>query len=335
MRTALVGYGLGGAAFHAPFIASTPGLELSAVVTANPQRQAEVRERYPETELLSDLDRVWRGKYDLVVVTTPNRFHASHARAALENGLPVVVDKPFAGSAAEARALASLASQKGLLLAPFHNRRWDGDFRTVRKLIDEKALGQVHKFESRFERWRPEIKQTWKESGDPKDLGSILFDLGTHLIDQAVALFGRPNSVYAEITTLRTGAKADDDAFLSLRHEGGVRSHLWMGALVADLGPRFRVLGDQAAYVKHGMDPQEELLKEGATPGGPGWGEEQPDAWGTLAGEPYRTEPGAYQDFYAKVAAGEAPVPPQDAVAGLEVIEAAHASAKTGNSVSL
>ncbi|TWP53286.1 oxidoreductase [Lentzea tibetensis] len=335
MRTALVGYGLGGAAFHAPFIASTPGLTLSAVVTSNPARQAEVRERYPSTAVLSSLDEVWSGSYDLVVVTTPNRFHASHARAALEHGLPAVVDKPFAGSAGEARALASMASQKGLMLAPFHNRRWDGDFRTVRKLVEAKALGDVHRFESRFERWRPEIKATWKESGDPADLGSILFDLGTHLIDQAVALFGRPLSVHAEISTLRAGARADDDAFLSLQHEGGVRSHLWMSALAADLGPRFRVLGTESAYVKHGMDPQEELLKAGATPGGPGWGEEEPAAWGRLGGEPYRTEPGAYQEFYASVAAGVAPVEPQDAVTGLDVIEAAQLSSISGNTVSL
>ncbi|GLZ29944.1 oxidoreductase [Lentzea sp. NBRC 105346] len=333
MRTALVGYGLGGSAFHAPFIATTPGLELSAVVTANPQRQAEVNERYPDTKILNDLDEVWRDDYELVVVTTPNRLHASHARAALEHGRKVVVDKPFAGSAGEARALASLAAQKGLLLAPFHNRRWDGDFRTVQKHLNK--LGTVHRFESRFERWRPEVKDSWKESGDPADLGSILFDLGTHLIDQAVALFGRPESVYAEIRTLRKNAKADDDAFVALTHENGVRSHLWMGALVADLGPRFRVLGDQAAYVKYGMDPQEELLKAGVTPGGPGWGAEQKDAWGTLGGEPIETEPGAYQDFYAAIAAGEAPVPPQDAVTGLEVIEAARQSAANGQVVPL
>ncbi|MDT7787430.1 MAG: scyllo-inositol 2-dehydrogenase [Pseudonocardiales bacterium] len=335
MRTALVGYGLGGAAFHAPFIAATPGLELSAVVTSNPARQAEVRSRYPDTTLLSSLDEVWSGRFDLVVITTPNRFHATHARQVLEHGLNVIVDKPFAASAAEARALASIAYSRGLMLVPFHNRRWDGDFLTVQKLLNSKALGAVHKFESRFERYRPEIKSSWKESGDPADLGSILFDLGTHLVDQSVALFGRPLSVHAEIATVRPGARADDDVFLSLSHEGGVRSHLWMSALAADLGPRFRVLGHDAAYVKHGMDPQEDRLKAGETPAGPAWGEEPESAWGTLAGKPHRTEPGAYQDFYAAVAAGTAPVSPQDAVTGLEVIEAAKQSATTGDSVTL
>ncbi|MFD5826736.1 Gfo/Idh/MocA family oxidoreductase [Lentzea sp. NPDC060358] len=335
MRTALVGYGLGGAAFHAPFIATTPGLELSAVVTANPKRRAEVSARYPDTTLLSTLDEVWAGDFELVVVTTPNRFHATHARQVLEHGLNVVVDKPFAGSAAEARALASIAYSRNLLLAPFHNRRWDGDFLTVQKLLAQNTLGAVHRFESRFERYRPEIKESWKESGDPKDLGSILYDLGTHLIDQSVALFGRPRSVHAEIATVRPTARADDDVFVSLTHDNGVRSHLWMSALAADLGPRFRVLGHDAAYVKHGMDPQEERLKAGETPAGPGWGEEPEEAWGTVNGTPHRTEPGAYQDFYEAVAAGRAPVPPQDAVTGLEIIEAARQSAATGGAVRL
>jgi scyllo-inositol 2-dehydrogenase (NADP+) len=336
MRTALIGYGLGGSAFHAPFLSTTPGLELSAVVTGNPERAAEVRDRYPSAEVLSTVDEVWAGRFDLAVVTTPNRFHNAHARAALEHGLHVVVDKPFSGSSEEARALVELAASLGLVVAPFHNRRWDGDFLTARRLVDEGALGNVHRFESRFERWRPELKDTWKESGDPADLGSIVFDLGTHLIDQAIALFGRPVDVYAEIRTLRDGARAEDDAFLALAHEGGVSSHLWAGALTADLGPRFRVLGDRAAYVKYGMDPQEELLKGGAVPG-EGWGSEPAADWGVLragaSSTPVRTEDGAYQEFYAGVAeaisnGGASPVDPWDAVSGLEVVEAAVLSAR-------
>ncbi|PSL58588.1 putative dehydrogenase [Saccharothrix carnea] len=337
MRTALIGYGLGGAAFHAPFLSTTPGLALTAVVTGNPERQAAVASRYPSAELISSVDEVWRraDEFDLVVVTTPNRLHAAHARAALEHGLNAVVDKPFASSAAQARELAELAAARGLLLAPFHNRRWDGDFRTVARLVGEGALGRVHRFESRFERWRPEVKEGWKESGDPADLGSIVFDLGTHLVDQAVALFGRPTSVFAEVRTLREGARAHDDAFLALTHPSGAVSHLWASALVASLGPRFRVLGDRSAYVKHGMDPQEEALKAGVVPGGSGWGEEPPEQWGVLGTEPVRTSPGAYQDFYAAVAAGQAPVPVADAVTGLEVVEAAFTSARTGTVVSL
>ncbi|MEV0680669.1 Gfo/Idh/MocA family oxidoreductase [Actinosynnema sp. NPDC050436] len=337
MRTALIGYGLGGAAFHAPFIAATPGLTLSAVVTRDESRRAEVLRRYPGTALLDTPDDVWRraGEFDLAVVTTPNRYHASHARSALEHGLDVVVDKPFAGSAAEARALADLAGSLGRRLVPFHNRRWDGDFRTVRALLADRALGRVHRFESRFERWRPGVKESWKESGDPADLGSVVYDLGTHLVDQAVVLFGRPRTVYAEVRTLREHARAHDDAFLALTHDGGVVSHLWMSALAEDQGPRFRVLGDEAAYVKHGMDPQEELLKAGTAPGGPSWGVETPESFGTVSGEPVPTEPGAYQSFYEAVAAGGTPVAAQDAVTGLEVVEAAFESAATHRTISL
>ncbi|MFE2750780.1 Gfo/Idh/MocA family oxidoreductase [Actinosynnema sp. NPDC059335] len=337
MRTALIGYGLGGAAFHAPFLSTTPGLTLSAVVTGNPERRAEVAARYPGVGLIASVDELWRraDEFDLVVVTTPNRYHAEHARTALEHGLNAVVDKPFAPSAAAARELADLATARGLLLAPFHNRRWDGDFRTVARLVGEGALGRVHRFESRFERWRPEVKDGWKESGDPADLGSVVFDLGTHLVDQAVALFGRPTGVYAEVRTLRPGARAHDDAFLALTHPSGAVSHLWASALAAAPGPRFRVLGDRSAYVKHGMDPQEEALKAGATPGGEGWGEDPVAQWGLLGSEPVRTEPGSYQDFYAAVAAGQAPVPVADAVTGLEVVEAAFESARTGTVIPL
>ena len=337
MRTALIGYGLGGAAFHAPFLSSSPDLELTAVVTGNADRAAEVAARYPGAEVVPSVDEVWAraDEFDLVVVTTPNRFHAGHARTALEHGLNAVVDKPFAGSAAEARELAGLAAARGLLLAPFHNRRWDGDFRTVARLVGDGALGAVHRFESRFERWRPEPKDGWKESGDPADLGSIVYDLGTHLVDQAVALFGRPTRVYAEVRALRRGVKAHDDAFLALTHPSGAVSHLWASALAAAPGPRFRVLGDRAAYVKDGMDPQEEALKAGAVPGGPGWGEEPEERWGLLGDTRVPTEPGAYQEFYAAVAAGRAPVPVADAITGLEVVEAAFESARTGGAIPL
>ncbi|MCP2168072.1 Gfo/Idh/MocA family oxidoreductase [Goodfellowiella coeruleoviolacea] len=346
-RVALIGYGLGGESFHAPFIDVTAGLRLAAVVTGNPERAARARSRYPGVEVLPDAASLWSraAEFDLAVITTPNRHHAEQARAALEHGMAAVVDKPFAASSAEARQLAELAGRRGLLLSPFHNRRYDGDFRTVRRLLAEgDALGAVHRFESRFERWRPELKAGWKESTDPADASGIVFDLGSHLIDQALVLFGRPRRVYAEISARRAGSQVPDDAFLALQHEGGVHSHLWLSALAADRGPRFRVLGDAGAYVKHGMDPQEDALRTGAVPGGPGWGEEPESAWGRLgAGEefrPVRTEPGGYQDYYAGIAAaltdgGQPPVTADDAVTGLEVIEAAYRSSQTHTVVEL
>ncbi|HEY7484593.1 MAG TPA: Gfo/Idh/MocA family oxidoreductase [Streptosporangiaceae bacterium] len=347
LKVALIGYGLGGAVFHAPLIAAVPDLELAAVVTGNPERQASVRERYPGAAAVDDVERLWERaeSYDLAVVTTPNREHVPLAMAALTAGLPVVIDKPVAATATDARALAALADARGLIVMPFHNRRWDGDFRTVRSLVDGGDLGSVLRFESRFERWRPQIKPGWKENPDPADAGGVLYDLGSHLIDQAVALFGRPLRVYAELDARRPGAKVPDDAFVALTHAGGVRSHLWMGAVTARLGPRYRVLGDRAGYVTYGLDGQEEALRAGRTPADePGWGEMPPESYGTLgipeATEPVRTEPGAYQDFYAGVAravrgAAPPPVALADAITGLEIIEAAMRSAAEGVTITL
>jgi predicted dehydrogenase len=323
----LIGYGTGGAVFHAPLISAAPELELAAVVTANPERQADVRSRYPGASVLEDPSRVWSGGYDLAVITTPNARHVPLARAALDAGLPVVVDKPVAPTADEARSLAG-----GPLVIPFHNRRWDGDFRTVARLSTDGSLGRVLRFESRFTRWRPQIKPGWKETADRAAAGGVLYDLGSHLIDQAIILFGPPVDVYAELDVRRPGAVAADDGFVALTHAGGVRSHLWMSAVSADLGPRFRVLGDHAAYTTYGLDCQEEQLRDGIVPGDHGYGVTPPEAYGMLGtpgkARPHRTEPGRYQDFYPQVAAairGEAPPPVtlDDAVTGLEIIETA------------
>ncbi|ROO88373.1 putative dehydrogenase [Actinocorallia herbida] len=334
LRVVLIGYGLGGAAFHAPLISSVPGMMLVAVVTGNPERQEAVRQRYPGVAVLPDASAVFAEPQhcDLVVVSTPNRTHVPLATAALKSGLPVVVDKPVAVTAAQARELESY----GPPVFPYHNRRWDGDFRTARRLIAEGALGKVQRFESRFERWRPEVTESWKESRDPSDAGSILYDLGTHLVDQSICLFGPPTHVYAEVDTRREGAQVPDDVFLGLTHEGGVRSHLWMSATAADLGPRFRVLGSEASYVIQGMDGQEAALRAGRSPREPGWGQMPPESYGLLGvpgrARPVRTDAGAYQDFYRGVAAtlqedAPPPVPMSDAIAGLEVIEAALRSA--------
>jgi predicted dehydrogenase len=327
VRVALVGYGTGGAVFHAPLINAAAGLELAAVVTGDPGRQASVRSRYPQAEVLDTPDPVWSGGYDLVVITTPNRLHVPLARIALDSGMPVVVDKPVAPTAAEARSL-----DGGPLVVPFHNRRWDGDFRTVARLIGDGALGRVLRFESRFTRWRPQIKPGWKETADPASAGGVLYDLGSHLIDQAIMLFGPPTSVYAEVDVRRAAAEAADDAFVALTHAGGVRSHLWMSAVAGDLGPRFRVLGDRAAYVSYGLDGQEQQLRDGLTPDVPGYGHTPPEAYGLLGTpgdtRPYPTEHGRYQDFYPAVAAAlrgvaAPPVSLPDAVTCLEVIESA------------
>ncbi|MFD3450884.1 Gfo/Idh/MocA family oxidoreductase [Streptomyces sp. NPDC058691] len=347
LRVALVGYGLAGSVFHAPLIAATDGLALDTVVTGDPERQAQVRAAYPDVRLASAADELWKraDELDLVVLASPNKTHVPLATAALEAGLPVVVDKPLAATAAEADALAALAAERGLLLSVFQNRRWDNDFLTLRGLLERGELGEVWRFESRFERWRPNLKGGWRESGDPAEIGGLLYDLGSHLVDQALTLFGPAVSVYAERDVRRAGAQADDDTFVALTHAGGVRSHLWMTATTAQLGPRFRVLGSTAGYVKHGLDPQEADLREGARPApGAAWGTEPESAWGLLgAGDDVRPEPtlpGDYPAYYAAVAAAlrdgtEPPVTAAQAAATLAVLEAAALSAREGRTVPL
>ncbi len=341
-RVALIGYGLAGQAFHAPLIAAVPGLELAAVVTRDPDRREAVRREHPGAEPLDSAEDIWarRDDFDLVVVAAPNRAHVPLARASIEAGLPVVVDKPLATSAAEARDLVAEARRAGVMLTVFQNRRWDGDFLTARRLIEAGELGRIMRFESRFERWRPHLKEGWRESGGPEDAGGVLFDLGSHLIDQALQLFGPIESIYAELDARRAGARVDDDAFVALEHSSGVRSHLWMSAVAADLGPRLRVLGDRAAYVKHGLDVQEDALRAGGRPDEAGWGEEPRDAWGVLgAADDWRSVPtdaGAYTRFYEGVEAAlrtgaPAPVDPDDAAATLEVIDAARSVTPRGS----
>jgi predicted dehydrogenase len=339
LRAALIGYGLSGEAFHAPLIGAVPGIAVAAIVTRDEARRRRAGERYPDATLLDDAAEVWEDadRFDLAVIAAPNRAHVPLASAALEAGLAVVVDKPMAASASAGRELCELARQSGQALFPFQNRRWDGDLLTVRRLIEEEELGEVRRFESRFERWRPQISEGWRERAGPEEAGGVLYDLGSHLVDQARLLFGPATQVYAELDARRPGAEVDDDSFVALTHESGTRSHLWMSTVAAQLGPRFRVLGERAAYVKHGLDVQEQALREGRDPREPGWGREDPDRWGLLGvdGEttPVETEPGAYQRFYEGVVAtlrngAEPPVEAGEAVEVLAVLDAARASAR-------
>jgi predicted dehydrogenase len=350
LRVGLVGYGLAGSVFHAPLIAAAEGLVLDTVVTSNPERQQQARTRFPDVRICATAEELWPRAHelDLIVVASPNKTHVPIATAALESGLPVVVDKPIAGTAAEARGLAALAEERGLLLSVFQNRRWDNDFLTVRKLLAEGELGDVSRFESRFERWRPQPKGGWRESGDPAEIGGLLYDLGSHVVDQALVLFGPAASVYAESDVRRPGAHADDDTFIAITHTGGVRSHLHVSATTAQLGPRFRLLGSGAGYVKYGLDPQEAALREGLLPG-PGWGQEPEALWGrvgagespaTGGGDPVPTLPGDYPAYYAAIAkalreGGPNPVTAHEAAAALDVLEAARRSAREGVVVTL
>ena len=338
----MVGYGLAGAVFHAPLIAVTPGLELSSVVTSNAERSAQAERDHPGVRVLPDADSLWQtaDRHDLVVVAAPNRAHVPLAREAIANGLPVVVDKPLAPSAAEGRELVQAADAAGVMLTVFQNRRWDGDMLTLQRLIADGTLGPIVRFESRFERWRPEVdSDRWRERESPDEAGGLLFDLGSHLVDQAMVLFGRPLSVYAEIDRRRPGALVDDDFFVALEHPGGVRSHLSATMLAALPQARMRALGLAGAFVKDGLDPQEAALKQGGAPGEDG-GREEGRLMAGREVEQIEIDPGAYERFYEGVAqsvtsGAPPPVDPSDAVRGLEVLEAARESARTGAVVKL
>ncbi|MCA1222987.1 Gfo/Idh/MocA family oxidoreductase [Streptomyces sp. 8L] len=353
LKVGLVGYGLAGSVFHAPLIAATEGLTLDTVVTSSEERRAQAAAEFPAVRFAASPEELWKraDELDLVVIASPNKTHVPLATAALESGLPVVVDKPIAGTAAEARALASLARERGLLLSVFQNRRWDNDYLTLKGLIEAGELGEVQRFESRFERWRPRPKGGWRESGAPEEIGGLLYDLGSHVVDQALTLFGPVTQVYAESDVRRPGAEADDDTFFALTHLGGVRSHLYVSATTAQLGPRFRVLGSKAGYVKYGLDPQEADLREGRRPGAGDrpWGMEPEARWGRLGagespltggGTPVPTLPGDYPAYYASICRAlrehTAPLVTGDqAAATLDVLEAARRAAREGVTVRL
>jgi predicted dehydrogenase len=342
----LIGFGLGGATFHAPFIASTPGLHLAAVMTSDPARRAVIEKEYPDARVVGDIDALLAltPALELISISTPNATHYPLARAALEAGRHVVVDKPFAGTAAQARELDAIATRVGTRAMPFQNRRWDGDFLTLRQLLRDEALGKIFRYESRFDRWRPTPKPGWVSPDGQERAENIVHDIGTHLIDQALVLFGPVTHVYAELMQRHAGVVTSDDGFLALTHASGVSSHLYMSAMAGQPGPRMSVFGSRAAYMKHGLDVQEDALRAGMRPGDPHYGEEPSERWGTLVGptvkETVPTVPGAYPEFYKGVAraireGAPPPVPVADVVAGLEIIEAAFISHERKQVVSL
>jgi predicted dehydrogenase len=339
VSVAIVGYGLSGRVFHGPLVSATPGMRVGAIVTANRERQAEARRDFPEALVLSQPQDVWEApdRFDLAVIATASGSHAALAGSAIEAGIAVVVEKPMATSAAAAQSLAEQAAAHEVLLVPFLNRRWDSDHLTLVDLLAEGRLGTVLRYESRFERWRPTPGSGWRDNRAPEMGGGLLLDLGTHLIDQALSLFGPVRHVYAEILDRRGGS--DDDVFLALHHETGVLSHLWAGALAAAPGPRLRVLGDRAAYVITHLDGQEDALRAGRRPDQPAFADPPADRWGRLlhgdGGDPVPTIPGRWAEFYLGVrdALREGKPPPvnaADAVSGLAIIDAARESARRG-----
>jgi len=342
-RVAVIGYGIGGAVFHCPLVASVPGMSVAAIVTTSPERVAQARRDFPSAKILSSADEIFAhaGEYDLVVVTSPNRYHFPQAKAALEAGLNVVIDKPMATNSGDCRTLIDLAKREKRLLSVFQNRRLDGDFLTVKKIIDEDMLGKIVRFESRFERYRPQARPgAWRERGRLDDGGGLLFDLGSHLIDQACHLFGSPVEVYCELDKRRAEVETDDDCFVALSFANGVRAHLWASVMCRIKGHRFRLSGERGSFEKYGLDPQEDALRAGLRPGTADWGKDNPGQFGAIltevngstVDEKIETTPGAYEKYYSDVfdavrSGGPPPVDPADALLTATIVEAAFKSA--------
>ncbi len=338
INVGLVGFGISSRVFHAPVIATVPGLRVTKVV----ERHTNDAERlYPGVEVVRDADAMFEDPgVDLVVVTTPTASHFDLARRALEAGKHVVVEKPFTTTSAEADALVALARDRGRVLTVYQNRRWDGDFLTIRRILGAGLLGRLVEFESHFDRYRAAPKPgAWRETDGPGS--GILYDLGSHLVDQALVLLGRPLAIAADARTQRDGGTTVDSFELFL-HYDGLKVLLKAGMLVREEPKtRFVLHGTHGSFVKYGLDPQEDELKAGRTPAEPGWGDEPEERWGALdtevAGLHVRarveTLPGTYQEFYRNVldairGHAEIAVRPEEARDTIRVIElAAEASA--------
>lgn len=314
IRAGLVGFGLAGRVFHAPLLASVEGLELAAVVERSSDNAAA---RYPGITTYRTVDEMLAdSSIKLIVVATPNSTHFEIALRALETARHVVVDKPLALASPQVADLVELAGGLGLHLIPYHNRRWDGDFRTVQNLLQQKTLGTLVHYESNFDRWKPgAASRPWKDAGDE---GGLLFDLGSHLVDQALTLFGVPQSIGAEVLRERGGDGPNDAFTLRLHYYAGATVTLGANSLSSLPRPRFHLRGTEGNYLKHGLDPQEDALGQLTRIESPAWGRESEACWGSLRtaqdSQPrsLETEAGDYRLFYQGVRdaiLGQAPAP--------------------------
>jgi scyllo-inositol 2-dehydrogenase (NADP+) len=344
IRVAVIGFGLAGRVFHAPFVSAVPGLKLEAIV----QRKGdEAAKAWPSARILRSFEEaIGDPSIQLIVVGTPNDTHFDLAMQAIEAGKHVVIDKPFAATSAQAKQLWQLAWEKGVTLAPFHNRRWDGDFRTVQDLLEKNTLGRVVTFESHFDRFRPiPRKNTWKEASDPAN--GLLFDLGPHLVDQALALFGTPTGITASVRNDREDTQIEDAFDITLEYPG-LRAHCRSTMIAADAAPRFLLHGVCGSFKKYGLDPQEPTLVAGGNVPRQGegeWLQESEEHWGTLTLAPNPAEPGVltqtavetipgdYRLFYANVrdainGTAELVVKPEDGYRAIKLLEMARQSSK-------
>lgn len=348
IKTGLAAYGMSGQVFHAPFISTNPHFDLTAITERSKNL---AKERYPETHIARSFDELLdMNDLELIVVNTPDSSHYDYARRALEAGKHVIVEKPFTQTVEEANELVTLATEKGLTLSVYQNRRWDSDFLTVKEILDKKLTGRLVEFESTFPRFRNFIKQgTWKETGEAG--GGITYNLGAHLIDQAVQLFGMPEAVFADIAVLRDNGLVDDYFIIHLLRPSkapDVRITLKASYLMCEREPRFTLHGTDGSFVKYGLDRQEADLTNGLMPDTPHWGEEDPEIWGLLHTEKnglniqerYPSIPGNYGAFYENIyqhiRKGETLLSDARGVINvIRLIEAAWESSRSGNVLNL
>ncbi len=353
ISTVVLSYGMSGRVFHCPLIGVHPGFSLDAIVKRN---NADPIPLYPKARILKSADEaIHHRDVELVIINVPNEFHFDFASKALQAGKHVVVEKPFTVTSAEATDLIRLAKKNNRVLSVFQNRRWDGDFLTVQKVIEEKQLGKIVEFESHYDRYRNYVAQnTWKEEQGPGS--GILYNLGSHMIDQALCLFGVPDFVDARLGIQRTGGKVDD--FYDIRMEyspltpkGGISPMMVIlksSYLVREPGPRYILHGENGSFVKFGLDPQEQALAEGKIPGSDGWGCEPESSWGKLNTDingghyegPLETIPGNYLAFYDSVfnsiRNGAVPVvKPEESLMGINIIEACTESSRLKKAIAI
>ena len=336
IRVGLAGFGLAGRVFHAPLLASVPGFELVAVMERTGDEAAK---RYPGIRTVRSFEELLQDPaLSLVVIATPNETHFELAKKAIAAGKNLVIDKPMAITSSQIAELAAQAKSRGVQIAPFHNRRWDADFLTVRKVLREESLGRLVAVQSSFDRWSPgATRKPWKS--DPAQ-GGILLDLGTHLVDQALVLFGKPRAVSADVDRERDGEGANDSFTLRLQYDG-LRVTLAANLLSSLPGPRFSLRGTKGSFRKLGVDHQEAMLSKITRIDNPSWGQELATDWGTLhididggvETEPVESVPGDYRMYYAMLrealnGRGPLPATPADAWRAARVLEWAEQSAK-------
>jgi scyllo-inositol 2-dehydrogenase (NADP+) len=342
INVGLAGYGFSGQSFHRPLLQHSHNFEIHTIMSSNKEK---VQTDMGGVNVVPSLQELLQEDIELVVITTPNHLHYDMIKQSLTAGKHVVVEKPFVTESEQGEELIRLAEENGLVLSVFHNRRWDADFLTIRNLMEKKKLGDISTYEAHFDRYRPMVKDRWKEN--KIEGGGVLYDLGSHLIDQALCLFGKPQWVFADIFSQRDPEKAEDYFQITLGYDT-VRIGLYSRSIVLDPGPRYQLHGQKGSFVKYGMDRQEADLKEGINPYSASWGMEDEESWGTLSlieeeevnKVKLSSEKGDYTQYYQGIfeaVRNNQPIPvrAEEALNVIEIIEACKKSSSEKKSIYL